>query len=536
MKKTIYPAVLAAALFSTAAINAQETLSLETAPTGRIISKATKQMTSTLTANSFYTAGTTMDVSFTLTVTNQDSEYGDFFSMEFPAGFVINSAPDSIAVVTDPSNTFGGETLNLPIASPMVTWGDNDNSFGGIEPGAHTFTLNITIPASANGAININWNLSGDEFGSAPGDASGVTQLDPMPAGPDLVVVGYANTLYSQIPVSQAGTIDAVALVGNFGADLTVAHNLTTEYIGTSFTDVQSLSNPLVSNAIDTLPVIGGGFTTVGVHEIAFDVTLSNDLDPSDNTYSAFVNVTDSAMSYADTITGGGTVGFGAGLEGIVGNLFIVNTADDLTSVSMYSSNVNPNAEVTMVVYDLDLTTGLPNNVLWESDVFTTAGSGAGTFTQMIDEPIALNAGDIVYIGVKELAATDNMAIGYNLDAYQPGIGLGLYEGTWYDMADLGIPALVSVTANFGELAPNKVNDIAVSNFNVFPNPSTGVINLNGVEGNVTVMSVDGKIVKTATVNSANQTLDLSDLNNGIYLLQVTNQDSTNISKVTLKK
>lgn len=539
MNKTIYATLLTSAFLSINSVIAQEQHShQQLRPQVTEKGKNTRIMQATVTTTDNYVPGSTMDIYFQLNFVETDGEFGDMFTMTFPADITVNSASDSLGVIYSNGDSYAGEALNTPIVSPVVSWGDDDNVYGDLYDGhSHEFYVNITIPANYTGNIDVNWEMSDDQYGANPAPAIGVVSISPMATDPDLVVVGFANTLYYQLPVSQAANIEAVALVGNFGADLTTSHQLNTEYVGTAYTNTQALSNPLLEQEVDTLIIPGGGFSNVGLQEIYFDATLTNDLDNSDNVYSYFVDVTDSTLSYADTLTNGTNLGFGFGVEAVIGNVYTLSESDALTSVAMYSPNSNTNAVVSFVIYEVDQNTGIPTGLLWESDTFNTDIPGSAIYTKQINTPISISSGNAIFIGVKESSNTDNMAIGANLDAYIPGIGFGLYEGTWYETSDLGVQGLVSIMANFGETAPNSVSQIEHGNFMVFPNPTTGIITLDGIDkGTLNVLSMDGKILKTMSINNLNSTVNLSDLKEGIYLLQLIDENETKVSKISIQK
>ncbi len=69
----------------------------------------------------------------------------------------------------------------------------------------------------------------------------------------------------------------------------------------------------------------------------------------------------------------------------------------------------------------------------------------------------------------------------------------------------------------------------------IYPNPTTGKIILNSTTAdNVVILNYSGQIVKSIQNNGGQ--IDVSDLNNGIYLLQVKNQNSAIISIYKLVK
>ena len=68
-----------------------------------------------------------------------------------------------------------------------------------------------------------------------------------------------------------------------------------------------------------------------------------------------------------------------------------------------------------------------------------------------------------------------------------------------------------------------------VSTMFIYPNPTTGKINLNTTEVvDIRIYNNTGQVVKSIQ-NSSGQ-IDVSDLNNGIYFLQMKNQNSTKTS------
>jgi len=91
---------------------------------------------------------------------------------------------------------------------------------------------------------------------------------------------------------------------------------------------------------------------------------------------------------------------------------------------------------------------------------------------------------------------------------------------------------------------PASVNELTAANTpSIFPNPSKGVITLSAASPvfnscKVTVMNVLGKEVKSFTytdLNANNQTLDLSALDKGIYLIRFKSEKSEYTQRLILK-
>ncbi|MEL7534391.1 MAG: choice-of-anchor J domain-containing protein, partial [Bacteroidota bacterium] len=184
----------------------------------------TRQVAATITPTNFYVAGMTMDLNFTLIQTNIDAEYGDSLSITFPAGITPNSSPtDPIYIATEgqPNEALNG------VFGQSVTWGDNDNNYGGIEPGnLIPFTINVTIDPTVMGTQTINFFISGDEFGAAPGDLSGSFTIDELPAAP-------VGSLTPTTPFGALAEIGTPVSSGPYGLTNTGGDTLTIS--GTSY-------------------------------------------------------------------------------------------------------------------------------------------------------------------------------------------------------------------------------------------------------------------------------------------------------------
>lgn len=75
-------------------------------------------------------------------------------------------------------------------------------------------------------------------------------------------------------------------------------------------------------------------------------------------------------------------------------------------------------------------------------------------------------------------------------------------------------------------LKPSNISDIEKSDINIFPNPSTGIINFNSnikIE-NILVYDMNGKQLKSYTFHDSNCQINLENLNNGMYLIKIVDQ------------
>lgn len=130
-----------------------------------------KQVDVTASADNGYVAGATHNLYFTFIINNTDFEYGDSLSMTFPAGITVNSVSNND--IFGPAFDPGGapEEFN-GIDGQVISWGDNDNDYGGItsQGNIYTFSVNASFDGGLSGDQSIEVHISGDTFGESPGD------------------------------------------------------------------------------------------------------------------------------------------------------------------------------------------------------------------------------------------------------------------------------------------------------------------------------------------------------------------------------
>ena len=120
-----------------------------------------------------YESDTTFDLHLTIYNASTDDEWLDGATLTFPAGVTVNSSTNFIgggagALVSN-GETGGGVT---------ITWSDENGGYGNIYAGqSASATVNITVDSGFSGDLDMDWTLSGDNWGSNPHDISGTLTL-----------------------------------------------------------------------------------------------------------------------------------------------------------------------------------------------------------------------------------------------------------------------------------------------------------------------------------------------------------------------
>ena len=87
--------------------------------------------------------------------------------------------------------------------------------------------------------------------------------------------------------------------------------------------------------------------------------------------------------------------------------------------------------------------------------------------------------------------------------------------------------------------SPVNVNEIVYGDINVFPNPSSGIIKINDLNRDyslLTITNINGSIIKTLPIKSLkNISIDTNQMAEGIYILHFTNKTGLTITKKFIK-
>ena len=119
-----------------------------------------------------------------------------------------------------------------------------------------------------------------------------------------------------------------------------------------------------------------------------------------------------------------------------------------------------------------------------------------------------------------------NLAVGGNWPGYP--------DGTTTFPADF----VVDYIRVYKDQAELTIDELAVSNLNVYPNPTNAILSLEGINGeeslNYTIYSLSGDILAQSKLNGGN-TIDISNLTNGMYVLEVKNDKGT-LKRISFSK
>lgn len=356
---------------------------------------------------------------------------------------------------------------------------------------------------------------------------------------------------YARIPLTQTKEIVAGVVVQNQGGlpqTVDLSWDVTMGGVSTGTNGMQSIT--VAVGETDTI-WINTGYTPSANGTYAVDFSVPADMETSDDMVSSsdlIVNANLMGHDYGAT----GSYGWNptsspdnANAPHSWGNIYVPTVNQDI-----YGIDVNFAASTTPGLYLLARVQQIPTGgsiqdpltMIAQMD-HTIAASEIGTAitTIVFPSPATLLAGEAYIIDIFKVDGTtgEQFRVGgsdvatedddYSTVCYGP---YGASQAVNYFISWQFAPY---VRANFDQTL--SVETIAENGVSVYPNPTSGVVNVSnksGLTNTIQVIDVTGKELLSKTVSSGT-TIDLSSFGTGIYLVKVTNEKGQIVERVVVR-
>jgi len=494
------------------------------------------QVATTVVANNGYVANTTLNISFTMNSTNADLEYVDSIAFTFPATFTVNGSSANPFPTTDAGG--GPEALN-GVSGQTISWGVNNNDqYGGIwcSP-AQSFDINVSVAPGTTGNQVVYYHASGDGYGTGPGDENdSVIIMETLPMDAKLVAI---NDLGISCTLGSAEVI--TAWIKNLGFD-TIK--------GFTATYVINGGTPVVENPTDT--ILPGD-------TLMYDFTTTANLSAA-NVYSIFVGA--SAMGDAnlandtgsvvaenyvsqDVVTTPLTMGFEPGADSIALERWTVaNLNGDVATWALINTYVHTgmqcirkpgsaaNDDDWLMSNCLDLqATNTYRLEFWYKYFQTTAVVGLEAWVGNDNDPSAMTQ-NLVSVPTPTDTSYKQVVLLFTVPTN------GTYHVGFHAVASAGTASIRIDDINLG-MSPVGVQENAVKQLSIYPNPSTGLCFIHSYVTNaqVEVFNLVGeKVFSKTMLNKGSNAIDLSNLTEGSYIVRVINGNEVMTKKIVITK
>ena len=242
--------------------------------------------------------------------------------------------------------------------------------------------------------------------------------------------------------------------------------------------------------------------------------------------------------------------------------IVIAGTARYLTSVTVDMFNLNDASafSVTMSLYsDCPSTTGAgvcgsgPGTLIPNSTVTVSVASPPatlGTIFEVVFPYNNLNLAGETDNGITVMMSSSRSNVFWRLGetptigAMPSGeTGFGFATRCGSTQANNGCARNFGIANNFAmklvAIATLNNENFINSRFNIYPNPAKNSLNINSssneVINSVKIIDINGRIIKNLKVNATSNVIDVNDLANGVYLVEITSETGT-ITKKFIKE
>ncbi len=355
---------------------------------------------------------------------------------------------------------------------------------------------------------------------------------------------------YSQIPLTQVAPTQFEAGIENLGSQSLTNIQLTVNVTGQETTTLNSpVYATLTAGQVDTLR-ISYTPTAVGTYNFSQAISLNEtDENPANNTnlptvsyaVTDFIYAVDKGSPYSvypdlSTIYLGSTVP-----RNELGNSFDIFADQDLYGVDVHlATGTQVGAEIYGVLYEYNENyTSMAN--YWiattnETDIFVIdANTTLNEFkTLQFPTPVALTAGGTYMLSIREAGSVGAKfsRSGFTTAGNQSwGIIQNENGVVWTALASAPV-----VRMNFNPSLSVK-NSGELEGVKVYPNPSTGIVNISNdlnIENTIVVTDISGKIVTSKNASIATK-VDLSSVGTGVYFVEISNTNGKKVERIVIQ-
>ena len=351
---------------------------------------------------------------------------------------------------------------------------------------------------------------------------------------------GFASS-YSQIPLSMIPNSTGIIFQsyvfnnGNFAQDSIRLHASSTGFTS------QSTAVNLESLQQDTLQC-NDRFqpTSTGTYQLDFylmsdsvtTVTKSKSIEITDYIYARDDNEIDAVNSLLPV---------GDGISSWErGTIYDIYESNTLYAIDAYIHNrTTANAKIQGKIY---LYQDDQSFFLSETNLLSVTASD-GWQSVKFANPVTLDAESqyLITVGGDGSALNDTLRIGSS-GSVQSSYGYIIYNG-WVDSngttatdGTTGSTPMIRMNMNPNVPGPTSIDDNSYSTFNVFPNPNNGILNISMANSSgkqtIEIKNIIGQTVYSKIAsNLSSNTINLSNINKGIYTVSLINENGTSSSK-----
>ncbi len=354
----------------------------------------------------------------------------------------------------------------------------------------------------------------------------------------------YFGNVPEEVFANESAIMVFNAIVENKGSN-EITPNINVKILDDDETEIYNksvASMALQIGEIDTVDILdefsfGGEAPERGRYTIIYNIEAESDSNIEDNSDTAYFFVTDNVYSRdADNILGstGPSVWQSGGNDGdMIGTNYYFFEEDEITSISAYIANgTTVGTYFVLHLMSAPATAGEDWDDIITSTVVTVTEDMLGDwYTFEFPTPALITPEEGTIATVKVALEIQNMTSDANFYVgYDPTVTASAWGTNWYFTQGQNPNEWIAITNwSSGGVAlrletlgdGGNVNNTTSEMVNIYPNPSTGILNISGIEGaNIEILNLMGQVVETLEDIDENTTVDMSKYTNGTYIVK----------------
>ncbi|MFO7790917.1 MAG: T9SS type A sorting domain-containing protein [Bacteroidales bacterium] len=370
---------------------------------------------------------------------------------------------------------------------------------------------------------------------------------------------GYSG-FFGKIPQNQIQNENALIVfdgvvknIGTIEADPTLEITVTHPDLGEVFNNTATLGTPLSTEEKDTIDITDTELNMpnalLGTYTWAFetyDDTITDE-NPANNTISYETEVTTNYYSHnSGNVTGSWSTenyqdgGEDGDMIGVVYPFFEPDTISDVNVFISSMTDVGTSFVVKLLTWDSEgqeWVEEMSSPVYNISDEEQTGAMFEATlpgdgFPVEVPEDFAE-----ILVAVEYYYGGEGSSFRLGTDGSVPTSGHETWmyfmnDTQWYYYGGDHVPVI-----DIGKYDDNAVDVNEYDDFSVYPNPTTGIVSIDNVQGaTIEVYNMIGKRVRIIQNADFNNQIDLSGMSEGTYLVRITSDKGVGVRKINLIK
>ena len=219
---------------------------------------------------------------------------------------------------------------------------------------------------------------------------------------------------------------------------------------------------------------------------------------------------------------------------------FILNKGDYITAVDLYIPNKAQNAgsrNITLIVLESLNTTSTNDEVKAAQNILVRPSEGLNQFVRYeFETPVFVE--DTIYVGYRE-ENDEVISVGFDKNTNSAHNLYYNQSGEWERNSLLnGSIMLRPVFSGIEDILSEKAPQLEKA-LVVYPNPSRGILYLNQSAEHIQIFDLQGRKISLSESNSTkqeNEALDISMLDNGLFIIQIQSGKTVKTARFVVQK